>query len=128
MSLNVLICGAGRTGHLNAVLFKQMEGVRVALLTGNTTLADAHRAGGGAITALLPDGSSLPIRQEASIRCDNDGPPLAERSHLQTEVLDARFASHDLLERGRRIGVPTRQRGNEQGVDAVAELELVLQP
>lgn len=64
MSLNVLICGAGRTGHLNAVLFKQLEGVRVALLTGNTTLADAHRAGGGAITALLPDGSSLQGRPD----------------------------------------------------------------
>lgn len=59
MSLNVVICGAGRTGHLNAALFKQAAGVRVSLLTANDELARRHRETPGPITALLRDGSSL---------------------------------------------------------------------
>lgn len=69
MSLNVLICGAGRTGHLNTVLFKQVDGVRVALLTGNPSLVDAHHAAGGTITAVLPDGSTLHGRPDL-VSCD----------------------------------------------------------
>lgn len=69
MSLNVVICGAGRTGHLNAVLFKQVEGVRVSLLTGNATLARQHREGGASITALLPDGRTLRGRPDV-VSCD----------------------------------------------------------
>lgn len=69
MSLNVLICGAGRTGHLNTVLFKQVEGVRVSLLTGNAKLAGQHREGGATITALLPDGSTLQARPDV-VSCD----------------------------------------------------------
>jgi hypothetical protein len=62
--LNVVICGGGRTGHLNAVLFKQRPGVRVALLT-NSREAIHHHRDGLPITAQLPDGTRLSARLDA---------------------------------------------------------------
>ncbi|OOG36569.1 NAD/NADP octopine/nopaline dehydrogenase family protein [Polaromonas sp. A23] len=59
--LRVALCGGGRTGHLNAVLFKQLAGVKVSLLTSRSEVIERHR-NGGAITALLPDGGSLAAR------------------------------------------------------------------
>lgn len=56
--LKVAICGGGRTGHLNAVLFKQHPGVQVSLLTANRQLLGG-RCGGLEITAHLPDGQDL---------------------------------------------------------------------
>lgn len=61
--LNVTLCGGGRTGHLNAVLFKQLPGVRVSLLTGNPEMIESHRESG--ITALLPDGTTLTAQLDA---------------------------------------------------------------
>lgn len=69
MTLRVVVCGAGRTGHLNAVLFKQAQGVHVSLLTGNAALARAHAQGGCAIEALLPDGACLRGRPDV-VSCD----------------------------------------------------------
>ena len=57
MPLNVTICGGGRTGHLNAVLFSRQPGVRVSWLTSNPAVVGG--AAGG-IVARLPDGSALP--------------------------------------------------------------------
>ncbi|MCA1491312.1 NAD/NADP octopine/nopaline dehydrogenase family protein [Ensifer sp. NBAIM29] len=43
--MKVTICGAGRTGHLNAVLFKQVPGVEVSVLTNSTALAERWAEG-----------------------------------------------------------------------------------
>ena len=57
----VVICGGGRTGHLNAVLFKQIPDVEVRLLTGNEAVADAHNSGEN-IRVLLPEGGEISAR------------------------------------------------------------------
>ncbi len=62
-TLNVVVCGGGRTGHLNAVLFKQVPGGRVTLLTSRQDVIARHREG-GAITVLLPDGATLAARPD----------------------------------------------------------------
>ncbi|KMO32082.1 hypothetical protein VQ02_24570 [Methylobacterium variabile] len=54
--LDVTVCGGGRTGHLNAVLFSRQPGVRVSWLTSNPEVVGG--AAGG-LVALLPDGSTL---------------------------------------------------------------------
>ncbi|WP_338523842.1 NAD/NADP octopine/nopaline dehydrogenase family protein [Pseudomonas batumici] len=59
--LKVAICGGGRTGHLNAVLFKQLPDVQVSLLTHNPEVVEQH-ARQGSMQALLPDGSTLSAR------------------------------------------------------------------
>ena len=59
--VNVVVCGGGRTGHLNAVLFKQRPGVCVALLTHQRDVIHHHRDG-QAITAHLPGGARLAAR------------------------------------------------------------------
>lgn len=61
--LKVAICGVGRTGHLNAVLFKQLPDVQVSLLTGNRDVVD-HHARQTPIQALMPDGSTLSARPD----------------------------------------------------------------
>ncbi|PRD40794.1 hypothetical protein C5748_24955 [Phyllobacterium phragmitis] len=38
--MKVTICGAGRTGHLNAVLFKQNPDIEVSVLTNSTAVAE----------------------------------------------------------------------------------------
>ena len=58
--LNVVICGGGRTGHLSAVLFKQLPGIRVSLLTNNREVIERHAHAG--ISALLPEGGTLSAR------------------------------------------------------------------
>jgi hypothetical protein len=65
--LNVVICGGGRTGHLNAILFKQLPGVRVSMLTQNEALIASHREG-RALAAMLPDGEALHARLDAVSR------------------------------------------------------------
>lgn len=54
--MKVTICGAGRTGHLNAVLFKQRPGVTVSVLTGSAAVADLWAEGGQVWEAHAPDG------------------------------------------------------------------------
>lgn len=63
MTLNVAICGGGRTGHLSAVLFKQRPGVRVSLLTTQRAAIERHRDG-LPLQALLPDGHALSARPD----------------------------------------------------------------
>ncbi|AKS04683.1 NAD/NADP-dependent octopine/nopaline dehydrogenase family protein [Pseudomonas trivialis] len=59
--LKVAICGGGRTGHLNAILFKQLPDVQVSLLTSNLEVVD-HHARQVPLQALLPDGATLNAR------------------------------------------------------------------
>ncbi|MCU0117357.1 NAD/NADP octopine/nopaline dehydrogenase family protein [Pseudomonas sp. B2M1-30] len=61
--LKVAICGAGRTGHLNAILFKQLPDVHVSMLTNNREVLEKHAAN-IALQALLPDGSTLSARPD----------------------------------------------------------------
>ncbi len=53
--LNVTVCGAGRTGHLNAALFARQPDVSVTWLTGDRVLARAGAPDGIAIH--WPDGT-----------------------------------------------------------------------
>jgi hypothetical protein len=59
--LKVAICGGGRTGHLNAILFKQLPNVQVSMLTSNLEIVDQH-ARHTPMQALMPDGSTLSAR------------------------------------------------------------------
>jgi hypothetical protein len=59
--LKVAICGGGRTGHLNAILFKQLPNVQVSMLTRNPEIIEQH-ARHTPMQALLPDGSTLTAR------------------------------------------------------------------
>ncbi|MHA3737117.1 NAD/NADP octopine/nopaline dehydrogenase family protein [Pseudomonas sp. Eth.TT006] len=59
--LKVAICGGGRTGHLNAILFKQLPNVQVSMLTSNLEIIEQH-ARQTPMQALLPDGSTLQAR------------------------------------------------------------------
>jgi hypothetical protein len=59
--LKIAICGGGRTGHLNAILFKQLHNVQVSMLTSNPEVIDQH-ARHTPMQALLPDGSTLSAR------------------------------------------------------------------
>lgn len=61
--LKVAICGAGRTGHLNAILFKQLPNVQVSMLTNNQEVVDRHLAN-QPMQALMPDGSTLSARPD----------------------------------------------------------------
>jgi hypothetical protein len=58
--LRVAICGGGRTGHLNTVLFGQRPGVHVSLLTHHPAVLDGRQP----ITAYLPDGSVMQARPD----------------------------------------------------------------
>ncbi len=63
--LDVVVCGGGRTGHLAAVLFKQVAGVRVTLLTQNREAIDNYRRSEHGMTASMPDGTTLAARLDA---------------------------------------------------------------
>ncbi|MCL6327098.1 NAD/NADP-dependent octopine/nopaline dehydrogenase family protein [Pectobacterium polaris] len=57
--LNVVICGAGKTGHLTTVLFKQLADVKVTLLGSHPRLPEVYQQHGKRLHALLPDGEML---------------------------------------------------------------------
>ncbi|AXI61237.1 hypothetical protein DLD99_12385 [Pseudomonas kribbensis] len=61
--LKVAICGAGRTGHLNAILFKQLPNVQVSMLTNNQEVVERHLAN-LPMQALMPDSSTLSARPD----------------------------------------------------------------
>ncbi|WP_420963897.1 NAD/NADP octopine/nopaline dehydrogenase family protein [Brucella sp. IR073] len=61
--MKVTICGAGRTGHLNAVLFKQKPGVEVSVLTGDAAFAERW-AEGGPWSVFSRDGRTLSARPD----------------------------------------------------------------
>ncbi|MDE8743862.1 NAD/NADP octopine/nopaline dehydrogenase family protein [Pectobacterium polaris] len=57
--LNVVICGAGKTGHLATVLFTQLPDVKVTLLGSHPRLPEAYQQHGKRLHALLPNGETL---------------------------------------------------------------------
>jgi hypothetical protein len=62
--MKVTVCGAGRTGHLNAVLFKQRPGITVSVLTGAAAVVDRWASGDGVWRAQTPDGHVLSGRSD----------------------------------------------------------------
>ncbi|ACP21819.1 hypothetical protein NGR_b03550 (plasmid) [Sinorhizobium fredii NGR234] len=62
--MKVTICGAGRTGHLNAVLFKQRPGIEVSVLTSSTEVAEAWADGDGLWYAQTPNDQLLSARPD----------------------------------------------------------------
>ncbi|MCG5478925.1 NAD/NADP octopine/nopaline dehydrogenase family protein [Sinorhizobium alkalisoli] len=62
--MKVTICGAGRTGHLNAVLFKQVPGVEVSVLTNSTALAERWAEGDDVWQAEARNGRILSARPD----------------------------------------------------------------
>lgn len=67
--LNVVICGAGKTGHLATVLFKQLLDVKVTLLGSHPRLPEAYQQHGKRLHALLPDGETLTATPDC-VTCD----------------------------------------------------------
>ncbi|AHG18395.2 hypothetical protein Z042_01085 [Chania multitudinisentens RB-25] len=57
--LKVTICGAGRTGHLAAVLFSQKSDIEVTLLSSQHVMPASYQKNGAQIRAFLPDGAVL---------------------------------------------------------------------
>lgn len=96
---NVAICGGGRTGHLSAVLFKQLPGVRVSLLTSRQEVIDQHRNNEEGITALLPDGKTLSARldvvsnQPQDVLADADLVIITVPAQVRPELLHSIAAS-----------------------------------
>ncbi|WP_394890487.1 NAD/NADP octopine/nopaline dehydrogenase family protein [Mesorhizobium sp. AaZ16] len=62
--MKVTICGAGRTGHLNAVLFKQRPSITVSVLTGSADIADLWAGGEDVWEAHTPEGRILSGRPD----------------------------------------------------------------
>lgn len=98
-TLNVVICGAGRTGHLNAVLFKQRPGIHVSLLTNNGHLVERHRDGSAVIKALLPNGESVAAtidviaQQPQDVLRDADIVIITVPAHIRPALLQS-IAAH----------------------------------
>ncbi|UAY92461.1 NAD/NADP octopine/nopaline dehydrogenase family protein [Pectobacterium polaris] len=67
--LNVVICGAGKTGHLTTVLFKQRPDVNVTLLGSHPRLPEAYQQHGKRLHALLPNGETLTATPDC-VTCD----------------------------------------------------------
>lgn len=64
MRMKVTICGAGRTGHLNAVLFKRNPGIEVSVLTTSTAVAERWASGDDVWQAETRDGRILSARPD----------------------------------------------------------------
>jgi len=62
--MKVTICGAGRTGHLNAVLFKQKPDIQVSVLTSDAAVAERWAKGDGIWQAETRDGQILSARPD----------------------------------------------------------------
>ncbi|MBN3083220.1 NAD/NADP octopine/nopaline dehydrogenase family protein [Pectobacterium polaris] len=67
--LNVVICGAGKTGHLTTVLFKQLPDVNVTMLGSHPRLPEAYQQHGKRLHALLPNGETLTATPDC-VTCD----------------------------------------------------------
>ncbi|RWK73128.1 NAD/NADP octopine/nopaline dehydrogenase family protein [Mesorhizobium sp.] len=62
--MKVTICGAGRTGHLNAVLFKQRPGIAVSVFTASAAVAEEWASDDDVWQAHTPDGNVLSARPD----------------------------------------------------------------
>ncbi len=90
--LDVVVCGGGRTGHLNAVLFKQVPGVRVSLLTTRQDVIAQHHASNESLTAFVPDAPPLrahldAVGSEASLAAQADLVVLTVPAHVRAPWL-----------------------------------------
>lgn len=91
--LNVLICGGGKTGHLNAVLFKQLPGVKVTMLTNNPSVIDRQHSDDRTIEALLPDGGKLQAQLDGIsddphiVAADADVVIVTVPAHVRQDIL-----------------------------------------
>ncbi|WKA26325.1 NAD/NADP octopine/nopaline dehydrogenase family protein [Bradyrhizobium roseum] len=92
--MKVTICGAGRTGHLNAVLFKQRAGVTVSVLTGAPAVVDRWALGEGVWRAEMPDGLVLGGRPDhvgtdpGEALADTDLVIVTQPAHARPALLD----------------------------------------
>src|SRR5690349_18436746 len=98
-SMKVTICGAGRTGHLNAVLFKQRPDITVSVLTGAPAVADRWAGGDGVWWAQTPDGRVLSGRPDyvgidlSEAFVDTDMVIVTQPAHARPAILHG-FAPH----------------------------------
>ncbi|WER47951.1 NAD/NADP octopine/nopaline dehydrogenase family protein [Cupriavidus sp. WKF15] len=127
--LNVTVCGGGRTGHLNAILFAQLPGVRVKLLTGNRRVAARHGQEDAVLTAFLPDGGTLGARadmvtDDAVLALhDADVVVITVPAHVRHALL-RQIAPHLPMEKPVYVGaIP-----GFCGFDWLAEMELAQRP
>ncbi|APS33402.1 MULTISPECIES: NAD/NADP-dependent octopine/nopaline dehydrogenase family protein [Serratia] len=68
--LRVTICGAGRTGHLAAILFSQNPAVAVTLYTSRPETVTAYQGSGAQLHAIMPDANVIKasaVRMTASV-------------------------------------------------------------
>lgn len=106
--MKVTICGAGRTGHLNAVLFKRRPETVVSVLTSSASVAEQWAAGDGMWQALTPEGHVLSGRPDyvgtdpGRALEDADIVVVTQPAHVRPELL-ARIAPH--LPRGKAVYV-----------------------
>jgi len=97
--MKVTICGAGRTGHLNAVLFKQRPGTVVSVLTSSASVAERWAAGDDIWQALTPEGHVLSGRPDyvgtdpGRALEDADIVVVTQPAHVRPELLE-RIAPH----------------------------------
>jgi hypothetical protein len=104
--MKVTICGAGRTGHLNAVLFKQRSDVTVSVLTGAPAVVDRWARGEGVWRAQTPDGDILSGRPDyvgtdpGEALVDTDMVIVTQPAHARPALLSD-LARH--LPRDRRV-------------------------
>lgn len=97
--LNVAVCGAGRTGHLAAVLFKQLDGVHVSVLTSNREAIERHQYSEHGIAATMPDGTTLTARVDVfssdarTVLADADIVIVTVPAHVRPSMLSA-IAAH----------------------------------
>ncbi|MDJ4288757.1 NAD/NADP octopine/nopaline dehydrogenase family protein [Salmonella enterica] len=91
--LRVTICGAGRTGHLAAILFSQNSAVEVTLYTSRLETVTSYKENGTQLQASMPDGNVIKahtVRMTASVddACsDADIIIITTPSHVRESVL-----------------------------------------
>ncbi|PDT80247.1 NAD/NADP octopine/nopaline dehydrogenase family protein [Sinorhizobium sp. BJ1] len=97
--MKVTICGAGRTGHLNAVLFKQNAAIEVSVLTTSTAVAERWASGDDLWQAETRDGRILSARPDhvgtdPSQMLDNADMVVITQPAQARSVLLHRIAAH----------------------------------
>ncbi|MQW40787.1 hypothetical protein GHK68_00095 [Sinorhizobium meliloti] len=106
--MRVTICGAGRTGHLNAVLFKQVAGIEVSVLTNSTAVAERWASGDDLWRAETRDGRILSARPDhvgtdPAMALENADIVIITQPAQARPALLQRIASH--LPRDKRVYV-----------------------
>ncbi|MEH2921851.1 NAD/NADP octopine/nopaline dehydrogenase family protein [Samsonia erythrinae] len=128
-TLNVVICGAGKTGHLTTVLFKQRPDVKVTLLGGDPRLPEIYQQHGKRLYAQLPNGKTLTatpdcVTHDPAEACrDADVVIITVPANFRAGLL-ARIAAHLPTDKPVYVGaIP-----GFCGFDWLAERELATRP